>query len=585
MELDEPEEFVQEKYSREDEDPKPWPVAALAEPPARGTQGFYPCSDFAVYKKILSKPQPIVFPEYCFLSRNYYNRGWSLKTYRRLKNVVVVLDVTPDVAALAFSDGAWQFGKNLTAAQEEHLLKAFRLFDSDGDDQLTYEEMEAFLDSLELDYNREQYSTRNILERIDTEQRRRIGFEQAKAVITCRAYNTIQSGRYYVALSLVEAEALRGVLHLRQDRGMLLDGANTAVALRLTSGMCLDASGGYLAAKPYHQAMAEQAYRFLDSDVNFSEKQTTLLFRAFQLNEAPARLQWFLDVRACRRRRQVDVEQTRLARFFGTPDEYQLLQPRAAIARIAALIRQKGMYPRDAFRAFNFSHSGFLSCSELYGGLDWLGMALSPEQIYNIVMFIDVDGDGLVSFEEFRNAFTVGGAEALAAGPDAGELAVLSLEGAGLLGAAAGGAGHMEFADLFIPPKPIKELRDIQRSRGRVKDVSIDVSAIPLFKVKLKAVTHYKPVWNSKNTGTRTKLSVWEGVDNRGMFARNKVRLCVGHYPNDSFDHPGRLSGSSTRMLVEVRGARGSVPALRVCALVRSHSYDTQLTDQHHPPQ
>ena len=40
-------------------------------------------------------------------------------------------------------------------------------------------------------------------------------------------------------------------------------------------------------------------------------------------------------------------------------------------------------------------------------------MALSPEQIYNIVMFIDVDGDGLVSFEEFRNAFTVGGAEAL----------------------------------------------------------------------------------------------------------------------------------------------------------------------------
>ena len=49
--------------------------------------------------------------------------------------------------------------------------------------------------------------------------------------------------------------ALRGVLHLRQDR-MLLEGGNTAVALRLTNGMMLDASGSYQAAKPYHQAHA-----------------------------------------------------------------------------------------------------------------------------------------------------------------------------------------------------------------------------------------------------------------------------------------------------------------------------------------
>lgn len=36
---------------------------------------------------------------------------------------------------------------------------------------------------------------------------------------------------------------------------------------------------------------------------------------------------------------QVDIEQTKLSRFFNTLDEYQLLQPRAAVARIAALIR------------------------------------------------------------------------------------------------------------------------------------------------------------------------------------------------------------------------------------------------------
>jgi Ca2+-binding EF-hand superfamily protein len=64
------------------------------------------------------------------------------------------------------------------------------------------------------------------------------------------------------------------------------------------------------------------------------------------------------------------------------------------------------MYPRDAFRAFNYSHSGFLTCSELYGGLDWLGLQLSPSQIYDIVLYIDADGDCLVSFDEFKRAFS-----------------------------------------------------------------------------------------------------------------------------------------------------------------------------------
>lgn len=44
-------------------------------------------------------------------------QGWSLKTLRRLKNVIVLLDVIPDVTALTVSDGATQFGKNLTPPQ------------------------------------------------------------------------------------------------------------------------------------------------------------------------------------------------------------------------------------------------------------------------------------------------------------------------------------------------------------------------------------------------------------------------------------------------------------------------------------
>lgn len=45
------------------------------------------------------------------------------------------------------------------------------------------------------------------------------------------------------------------------------------------------------------------------------------------------------------------------------------------------------------------SHSGLLTCSELYGGLEWLGLSLTPDQIYAIVLYIDIDRDYLVSFE------------------------------------------------------------------------------------------------------------------------------------------------------------------------------------------
>lgn len=121
--------------------------------------------------------------------------------------------------------------------------------------------------------------------------------------------------------------------------------------------------------------------------------------------------------------------------------------------------------------------------------------------------------------------------------------------------------GQMQFDDLFIPPKPIRELREAVKGRKNV-NVEIDVSVMPNFKVKVrlggrigrrasceavknllglkrwrelmcfgpgflslqaKSVAAYKPVWNSKASGTRTKLSVWEPVKDLGVFQRNKV--------------------------------------------------------------
>ena len=80
------------------------------------------------------------------MSRNHYNRTWSLKAFRRLKNVIVIMDwvvdstqVGTDAAHLDKGFLGLGLGKKMTEdpshrrlndEQEKQLQKTFNLFDS-----------------------------------------------------------------------------------------------------------------------------------------------------------------------------------------------------------------------------------------------------------------------------------------------------------------------------------------------------------------------------------------------------------------------------------------------------------------------
>merc|ERR1712139_616748 len=60
----------------------------------------------------------------------------------------------------------------------------------------------------------------------------------------------------------------------------------------------------------------------------------------------------------------------------------------------------------DAFRAINSSNSGLITCSEIYGGLDFFGIPFTPEQVYGLMRKMSIHNEGLLSYEDFRAALT-----------------------------------------------------------------------------------------------------------------------------------------------------------------------------------
>ena len=124
-----------DNYSREDEQPKPWPVAALCRQPSPALQGFAPAAAFGVYERSRKggPPATVPLPPYVLLSRNHSDVAWAGKAPRRLKNVIVSMEWVPDPAALRRLRAEAISG---SASDEDALAAAFALLDSDGDGRL-----------------------------------------------------------------------------------------------------------------------------------------------------------------------------------------------------------------------------------------------------------------------------------------------------------------------------------------------------------------------------------------------------------------------------------------------------------------
>lgn len=210
-----------------------------------------------------------------------------------------------------------------------------------------------------------------------------------------------QDGKFYVLLSLLEAEHLRAVIHGRTGRPLIASEASNRTLTQPTSGAMwvmgdydvtlLDSTYKFQKANFAQHSSMVNGFRFVNSDSYYNTSAITVLLRILELDPCEQREKWWHDIRACRRRRQVALDgATPIMTVFNTRTEFEFMEFKAIVNRVQAGLAEKGMLVFDAFRAFNSSHSGLLTCSEIYGGMEFLGITFTPQQIYDLVRKVAV---------------------------------------------------------------------------------------------------------------------------------------------------------------------------------------------------
>ncbi len=294
------------EYNRTKEAPEHWPVALLADAKegankhgaggaatllgdlvgAQAADGdgellqVHPFYDMSQFK--LRHQSSVQFPDYVMASTNYFNRAWT--GMRRLKNVVMILEwvpsvkaVTPKVlsdaqvatflqaaaAAAVASIGSSSEDKTKEADQHAVLRKAYKLLSFDGKDCLTAEDVRNAIEMASFTSTSDA-ALAEVMAAFGTVANAGNGdgggasgggvsvltFPSFRALLESGRIFRRQAGRYWVAVSLAEAETLRRLIHVKQSTGgAVVAGSDVAIALRYSpaasiSGDQQSGSGG-----------------------------------------------------------------------------------------------------------------------------------------------------------------------------------------------------------------------------------------------------------------------------------------------------------------------------------------------------
>jgi len=231
-----------------------------------------------------------------------------------------------------------------------------------------------------------------------------IGAGGVKELITDSELLSQETNRYWVLLSLAEAETIRRVLHIRIRQQKPLFASGTCVALHCitASDLVMDRSISMPPPPEFQRHLSHQSIRFLDCELMFSESDIAALLYAMPETPPARRKIFFKNLLMVRRRARNRFEGSPVAQLFNMPDQWTLIKAKAWQQKVRKAIADQGLGLADAFNMFDSDGNSKISASELFGALNWLGLPhVTARDILEFMVILDTDQDMQVSWEEF----------------------------------------------------------------------------------------------------------------------------------------------------------------------------------------
>eukprot|EP00300_Choanocystis_sp_HF-7_P004938 c13792_g1_i2.p1 GENE.c13792_g1_i2~~c13792_g1_i2.p1 ORF type:complete len:2271 (-),score=731.14 c13792_g1_i2:47-6859(-) len=359
---------------------------------------FYRVSEFGV-----SGGERLDLPDFVLVSNNYYKKTWTGP--RRLKNMDLMLEWVPSLKDMEEETNRMHMTPEIEAQSRttvdflwnefayNNVLKADRVI------RLVHAAFGKIVSEEELS---------GVL-------RGRRGLESKEELwelLVGSLFRPRMRGRYFVAITLKEAETLRCLIHNTRGEGVLSSrfaGVDTAIALRLIKSAesiemaMVDRSQFFPDHTDTQLKRAMSTLRFLDAQTYYGDEDLSLLIKVLQNNSSFKRLLFYEQNLKARRRKRENWKETPLGQAINTPSEFKFIDTTALSILIDMAMSNDSMAINEAFSMFDDDGDHSLNPAEMFCALEFLGLHPSYEQIYNWMKVADDDDNMELSLKEFTD--------------------------------------------------------------------------------------------------------------------------------------------------------------------------------------